>query len=111
MKIVYIAHCIGAPTQEGIEENLADLRRVIRYINLTHPNVVPFAPYYADIVSMDDNISAERERGIRNDTAILMSGIVKELWLTGPCMSRGMHAEVTIANLKGIPVMDFINHF
>ena len=71
MKIVYIAHPIGAPTKEGIENNLADLRRIVRGINLNYPDIVPFVPYYADIVSMNDMIPAERERVIKNDTTIL----------------------------------------
>ena len=108
MKIVYIAHPIGAPTKEGIEKNLTDLRRIVRYINLRYRDVVPFVPYYADIVSMDDNVLAERERGIKNDIAILESGIVDELWLTGDRISNGMIAERSIAYIKSIPVIDMI---
>lgn len=110
MKIVYIAHCIGAPTKEGIEQNLADLRRIVRWINLTFPEVVPFVPYYADIVSMDDNIPEERERGIKNDKAILESGIVRELWLTGPRLSAGMIAERNIALIEQIEIVDLIGN-
>lgn len=105
MKIVYIAHPIGG----DIENNLADLRRIIRQVNLHYPHVVPFCPYYADIMSLDDNVPAERERGIKNDTAILNSGIVKELWLTGPRISTGMEAERKLATSKGIKVVDLIN--
>lgn len=108
MKIAYIAHPIGAPTKDGIEENLADLRRIIRHINLNYSDVVPFAPYYADIVSMDDNVFAERERGIKNDKAILESGIVDELWLTGSRISNGMNNECAIAIRKNITIIDMI---
>ena len=108
MKIIYIAHPIGAPTKEGIEANLADLRRIVRKINLEHPDIIPFVPYYADIVSMDDNVFAERERGIKNDKAILESGIVNELWLTGDRLSNGMIAERNIALVEMILVIDMI---
>ena len=108
MKIIYIAHPIGAPTKEGIEANLTDLRRIVRKINLEHLDVVPFVPYYADIVSMDDNVFAERERGIKNDKAILESGIVDELWLTGDRISNGMLSEQHIALIEMIPVIDMI---
>lgn len=105
MKICYIAHPIGG----DIENNLADLRRIVRKINLDAGiDIVPFVPYYADIVSMDDNIPSERQRGINNDTAILESGIVDQLWLTGPRLSAGMKAEKEIAERMGIPVHDFI---
>lgn len=104
MKIVYIAH----PISGDIEANLADLRRIVRKINLKYPHIVPFVPYYADIVSLDDNVPAERERGIQNDIAVLRSGIVKELWLTGDKISKGMMAEKMLAEELGIPVIDCI---
>lgn len=106
MKICYIAHAIGATTLEGIEANLADLRRIIRYINLNYPDVVPFAPYYADIVSLNDMVFAERERGIANDIAVFQSGIIQELWLTGDRISNGMSAEIQLAIKLGIPIID-----
>lgn len=105
MKIVYIAHPIGG----DVEANLADLRRIIRKINLEYPDVVPFAPYYADIVSLDDHVLAERERGIRNDTAILTAGIVQEMWLTGERISTGMEAERQLAMKLGILIINKIN--
>ena len=105
MKIVYIAH----PISGDIEANLADLRRIIRRINLEYPDVVPLAPYYADIVSLDDNIPEERERGIKNDTALLERGFIDEVWLTGPRISFGMNCEVKLADKMGIPVVNLIN--
>lgn len=105
MKIVYIAH----PISGDIEGNLADLRRIVRKINLEQLDIVPFVPYYADIVSLDDNVPSERERGIKNDIAILESGVVDEVWLTGESISNGMAAEKTKAKQLGIPVFDFIN--
>lgn len=105
MKIAYIAHPIGG----DIEGNLADLRRIIRKINLQHPDVVPFVPYYADIVSLDDNVTEERRHGIRNDAEILNRKIPDELWLTGDRVSIGMLAEIGIAESVGIAVVDKIN--
>lgn len=104
MKICYIAH----PISGNVENNLSDLRRIIRKINLEFTDIVPFVPYYADIVSLNDNIRAERERGIKNDTAILQSGIVTELWLTGDRLSHGMKSEQEIAINSNIPVVDLI---
>lgn len=104
MTIAYIAHPIGG----HIEANLADLRRIIRKVNLEYPQFVPFCPYYADIVSLDDNVPAERARGIANDIAILRSGIVNELWLTGDRISTGMQAEKELAEQLNIPVKNYI---
>lgn len=106
MKIVYIAHPIGG----NVEKNLANLRRIVRIINLRHPDIAPFVPYYADVVSLDDNIPAERERGIKNDMEILkrFRKHIDELWLTGNRISDGMKTEAAIAETLGIPVKNYI---
>lgn len=104
MKICYIAH----PISGNITANLRDIRRIVRKINLEHPDIVPFVPYYCDIESLDDTIPAERERGIANDIAILRSGCVNELWLTGERISTGMQYEAELAKDLGILVVDKI---
>lgn len=104
MLCCYLAH----PISNDIEANLADIRRIVRKINLDHPDVVPFVPYYVDIVSLDDNNPAERARGIANDTAILRSGCVDEVWLTGGRISSGMQAEKELAEELNIPVIDML---
>jgi hypothetical protein len=105
MKIVYIAH----PINGNIQKNLADIRRIVRHINLTMPDIVPFVPYYADIVSMDDNNIEERERGIKNDTELMHRNFIDEVWLTGSKLSKGMKSEQEIANILSIPVINMIN--
>lgn len=105
MIIAYIAH----PISGDIEANLADLRRIVRKINLEYPDVVPFVPYYADIVSLDDTLPEERARGIKNDLEIISRGIPDELWLTGGRVSKGMTAEWDMAVKFGIPVKDMLN--
>lgn len=104
MTIAYIAH----PISNDIDANLADIRRIVRKINLEYPDVVAFVPYYVDIVSLDDTIPAERARGIANDIAILRSGCVDEMWLTGGRISPGMQAEKELAEELGIPVKDML---
>ena len=101
MKIAYIAH----PISGDVEGNLAKIRAIVREINLTEPDVVPFVPYYADCVSMDDSNEIERERGIKNDTFILESGIVDELRLYGDRVSNGMQNEILIALRELIPIV------
>lgn len=108
MKIVYIAHPIGG----DVENNLKDLVRILRKINLApFSDIVPLAPYYADILALDDDNPDERARGIKNDVAVLKSGIFAELWLTGPRISPGMEAERKLAIELRIPVMDYTNMF
>lgn len=107
MKIVYIAH----PISGNVEENLADIRRIVRAINLDYPDVVPFVPYYVDVVSLDDSIPEQRVRGIANDTEILRRRIPDELWLTGDRISSGMEAEKALAEEVGIPVINYTEDF
>lgn len=104
MKIVYIAHAISG----DIEGNLADLRRIVRKINIEHADVVPLVPYYSDVVSLDDTIPAERERGIKNDIEIINSGLIEEMWLTGNRLSNGMYHEMELAKSLNIPVIDLV---
>lgn len=101
MKIVYIAH----PISGSVEFNLMSIRNIVRTINIMEPDIIPFVPYYADVVSMDDSDPVQRARGIKNDHAILTSGIVDELWFYRR-ISEGVKAEIEIAKQMGIPVID-----
>lgn len=107
MKIVFVAH----PISGDIEANLADIRRIVRRINLQYPDVVPFVPYYVDVVSLYDTIPEERARGIKNDMEILTRKIPDELWLTGDRISYGMSCEKNAAEIIGIPVINKLNLF
>lgn len=123
-KIVYIAH----PISGDIQANLADLIRILRVINTDkHPergykfnletdgthfpfnfeNIVPLAPYYADILALDDNNPLERKRGIENDIALINSGVFDELWLTGDKISFGMSEEIKLFRSLGKPIIDY----
>jgi len=96
MKIVYIAHPIGG----DIEANLASIRRIVHKINTDpkYATVLPFVPYYADVVSMDDNNPEQREIGIKNGLYILSkSDFVNEVWLFGNTITPGMRREVFTA--------------
>lgn len=101
-RIAYIAHPIGG----DVEDNLRSLRRVIYNINKYEKDVVPFCPYYADVVSLDDNDPLQRARGIENDMAILKRpGMVDELRLYGERISEGMRDEIIVAVNMGIPIL------
>jgi len=104
MKIIYIAH----PISGDIPGNLEKIRLIVREINLTMPDVVPFAPYWLDCHALDDTIQSERERGIKNDIALFKKGFIDELWLCGNRLSAGMIAEKQLAEDLGIKVVDKI---
>lgn len=105
-KIVYLAHPIGG----NVEQNLASLRNIVKSINLSpkYAAVVPFVPYYADVVSMNDDVPEQRRRGLNNGQQILArKGIVDEMWLVGPTITPGMKEEAFVAFRNGIPVKAF----
>lgn len=100
MKIIYIAH----PISGDIKENLEKIRLIVRELNLTRPDIVPFAHYWVDCFALDDSVPEERERGIKNDHEFFIREIFDELWLYGDHISIGMMNEIVLADQCGIPV-------
>lgn len=103
MKVVYIAH----PISGDIKDNLESIRKIVREINLSRNDIVPFAPYWLDCHALDDSVISERERGIKNDIELFNRGFIDEVWLFGNKISNGMQAEIELAKKLGIPVIDF----
>jgi hypothetical protein len=100
-KIVYIAH----PISGDIAGNLNKICLIIRNINLTEPDIVPFAHYITDCHCLNDDIPEERASGIRNDEAFFRAGFINEVWLYGDRISNGMKHEIELAKKLGIPVI------
>lgn len=100
MKVVYIAH----PISEDDTGNLAKILHIIRDINMEEPDVIPFAPYFADVMAMNDDVPEERDRGMRNNHHYFESGFIDELWLFGDHISGGMHTEIGWAMEFGIKI-------
>lgn len=101
MKIVYIAH----PISGDIKGNLEKIKNIVRHINLTEPDVLPFAHYFVDCHALDDTVPEERERGIKNDIALMKAGFINEVWLFGDRISSGMVHEIVLANELGITII------
>ena len=106
MKIVYIAHKISG----NIPENLQKIKRIIRHINLSCPDIIPFAHYVVDCESLDDDNPQERERGIKNDMEFFQRGFIDELWICSE-ISSGILNEINTANKFGIKVIDSQDYF
>ncbi|HDY89558.1 MAG TPA: DUF4406 domain-containing protein [bacterium] len=105
MKIAYIAH----PISGEVKKNLKKILQIVRIINMTEANTVPFAPYIPDCYSLDDSNPNERERGIRNDIELFNRGFIDELRLYGPKISEGMLHEIKLAKRLGIPIIPISN--
>ena len=101
MKIVYIAH----PISGDIPGNLLSIQMIVREINLTQNDVVPFVPYYVDCLALDDNDPEQRKRGIQNDHEFFYRNVFDELWLYGDKITKGMKDEIELALECGIPVV------
>ena len=101
MRVAYIAHPVGG----DVENNLKRIEKIGRQINLEEPEVVPFAPYYFDCHALDDSIPTERDRGIKNNIALIRKGVVDEVRLYGNRISTGMGYEIKLAHELGIPVI------
>lgn len=100
MKVVYIAH----PIKGDVQGNLKKIEAIGRRINLEEPDTIPFAHYYFDCSTLDDNVPEERERGIRNGLELIRRGFIDELRLYGDRISEGMQREIICAIHQGIPV-------
>lgn len=102
-KVVYIAHPIGG----DVNANIVKVCRIYAWVSQHNPRLVPFAPYIATVLAMDDNIPACRELGISHDMELFERRVFDEVWLFGGRISDGMQHEIDKAKSLGIPVIDF----
>lgn len=106
MKLVYIAHPIGGDASANVAKVLA----IVKEINLTRPDLQPFAPYIVDVLAMDDSVAVERERGFRNNRMLFFRpGAIDVLYLCGDRISEGMEQEILWALALGIKIVDGVN--
>lgn len=105
MKIVYIAH----PISSDPKDNLEKIAAIYRQITLTYPDIVPFVPYFATCVALNDADPIERAAGILHNVEVFKRGIIDEVWLFGETISKGMLQEIQMAESLGIPIVDKTN--
>lgn len=99
MKVAYLCHPISGDVKATVDKIL----RIVKHINLNYPDVVPFVPYLADVLAMDDDDPVQRERGLKNNTEIFCREIIHELWICSDTASKGMIEEIRqslIFNIK-----------
>lgn len=100
-KICFIAHPIGG----DVEGNLKKIGAIVRAINISGEDIVPFVPYFADCQYLRDDDPAERHIGISNTKSIFQCGVVDELHLYCPFISKGMKDEIVQCLHLKIPIV------
>jgi len=98
--IVYIAHQISG----NLHGNLIEISEIYNQLSI-QDKVIPFVPYFATVLSLDDDTPELREIGFSHNEAIFTSGIIDEVWLYGPVISKGMAIEIGWAAELGMPVV------
>ena len=102
MKIVYIAHPVGG----DVDKNVKKIKKIIRKIQITEPDIIPFAPYLIGLMTLDDSDKTERTIGINNNREYFKrEGLIWQLWLYGNKISKGMTKEMILALDEGIPII------
>src|SRR5215217_1678802 len=100
-KVVYIAH----PISGDIQLNISKVLGIVKSLNMSNYDIVPFAPYLVDVQALNDDIPEERARGFENNVALFKNGAIDEVWLYGDRISPGMKFEINLAEDLGIPII------
>lgn len=99
-KIIYIAHPIGG----DVKGNLLEISRIYNHLSI-EDKIIPFVPYYATVLSLDDTVPVLRDIGFSHNEALFKSGIIDEVWLYGKRITEGMRVEIDWANELKIAVL------
>lgn len=102
MKVVYICHPIGG----AVRANIKLILQIVKRLNLDeNPSVVPYAPYLADVLAMDDSNDKHRAKGLANSAELFARRVIDEVWVYGNSITDGMHTEIVWAKAVEIPVI------
>lgn len=104
MRVVYLAHPLGAPTPEGVEANKARARRWIRWIYDNFKNVAVVADWLLTCDVLDDFRPEHRAHGMAMNKAILP--LCREFWMVGGRISQGMSVEQRLADEHGLRIFN-----
>lgn len=105
-RIGYVAHQIHGDAASNIQSVLG----ILKEIRLNAENreewegIIPIAPYLVPLLYLDDNDPEQRAMGIEENGYYFKRGLIDELILAGPCISRGMREEIRLAAESGIPI-------
>lgn len=104
MQKIYICSALRG----AMEENIRKARVYCEYVVREHGKI-PIAPHIYLTQFLDDNISADREFGLKAGLSLLLE--CDELWYFGDQITRGMTDEICYALNHDIPVKYIPEHF
>jgi hypothetical protein len=91
MRVIYLAHPLGAATPEGVEANKARTRRWIRWVYDNFKDVAVVADWLITCDVLDDFNPEHRAHGMKMNKAIIP--LLHEFWMVGGRVSNGMRDE------------------
>lgn len=94
MRVIYLAHPLGAPTKEGVEANKARARRWIRWVYDNFKDVAVVADWLITCDVLDDFNPEHRAHGMKMNKAMIPR--CDEFWMTGGRISSGMKDELDL---------------
>ena len=103
MRVIYMAHHLGAPTREGMLENLARAKRWYVWIMKTF-DVAIVADWIISCELFDDAVPAARALGLSMNSALVAR--CDEVWLVGGRISSGMEFEKECGDELEMRIMD-----
>ena len=96
-KLVYVC----SPLRGDVETNIRSARHYCEYV-AKECGSIPIAPHIYFTQFLDDDVSEERDFGLRAGIRLLSE--CEEIWVFGDTISPGMQSEIRYANAHGIPV-------
>lgn len=95
MRVIYLAHPLGAATPEGVEANKARARRWIRWVYDNFKDVAVVADWLITCDVLDDFNPEHRAHGMKMNRVIIP--LCQEFWMVGGRISNGMGDESRVA--------------
>ena len=100
--LVYVCSPLGAPTDQGVRENMLRARNYVRMVS-EELNCRAIAPHAILPEYLDDNVDEERSLALRFGLDLLR--ICKMMVVCGDAISNGMRKEIEMAKELGIEVV------
>ena len=108
MKLVYLAHPLGAKTHEGILRNLHNAKLWYKWAcDHYWPDHCFNMMWALNVEVYDDANAVDRDRGMQRNFHHIKR--CDELWLLGPTVSPGMEDEALFSRRCRQPVYDLTN--